>query len=43
MSLNSALQVFAENYHPDTVVANCAVNVFNDSVMAHFKKIVQRR
>ena len=39
----SELQAFVEKYHPDTAVANHAVNIFNDNVMSHFRKIVQKR
>ena len=37
------VQLFVEKYHPDTVVANRAVNIFNDNAMSHFRKILQRR
>ena len=37
------LQAFVEKYHPDTAVSNRAVIIFNDTVMAHFRKIVQKR
>ena len=37
------LQAFVEKYHPDTAVANRAINIFNDNVMSHFRKIVQKR
>ena len=37
------VQLFAEKYQLDTVVANRAVNIFNDRDMAHFRNIVQRR
>ena len=37
------LQAFVEKYYPNTVVANRAVNIFNDNVMSHFRKIVQKR
>ena len=37
------LQAFVEKYHPDTAVANHSVNIFNDNVMSHFRKIVQKR
>ena len=37
------MPAFVEKYHPDTVVANRAVNLFNDNVMFHFRKILQRR
>ena len=31
-----------EKFHPDTVVANRAVNIFNHNVMSCFRKILQR-
>ncbi|PVD28300.1 hypothetical protein C0Q70_10887 [Pomacea canaliculata] len=34
---------FVEQHHPDKVVANRAVNIFNDNVMSTFRKILQRR
>ena len=37
------VQAFAEKYHPDTVAANRAINLFDDNVMSHFRKILQRR
>ena len=37
------LQNFEEKYHPDTVITNRTVNMFNDNVMAHFRKILKRR
>ncbi|KAF2358657.1 hypothetical protein FHG87_010586 [Trinorchestia longiramus] len=37
------LQAFVEKYHPDTTVSNRAVIIFNDTVMVHFRKIVQKR
>ena len=37
------LQNFAEKYHPDTVVTNRTVNIFNDNMMAHFIKTLQHR
>ena len=37
------LQAFVGKYHPDTVVANKAVNLFNDNVMSQFRKILKRR
>ena len=33
------LQNFAEKYHPDTVITNRTVNILNDNVVAHFRKI----
>lgn len=37
------VQSFVEKYHPDTLVANGAVNLFNDNVVSHFRKVLQRR
>ena len=37
------LRELVEQYHPDTVVSNRAVNIFNDNVMSHFRKVLQRR
>lgn len=37
------VQAFAEKYHPEIAVANRAVHMFNDSVMYHFRRILQRR
>ena len=37
------LQAFMKKYHPDTLVANKSVNLFNDNVMSRFRKILQRR
>ena len=37
------LQKFADCYHPDEVIANRAVNIFNDNVMAHFRKILEHQ
>jgi len=37
------LQNFVEKYHPDTVITNRMVNMFNDNVMAHFRKILKCR
>ena len=34
---------FAEKHHPDKVVANRAVNIFNDNVMSTFRKILITR
>ena len=28
-------------YHPDTMIANRAVRIFNDKAMMHFRKILQ--
>ena len=36
------LQNLAKKYHPDTVITNTTVNIFNDKVMAHFRKISPR-
>ena len=38
-----ALQNFAEQYHPFTVITKRAVNIFNDNVMAHFRKASMHR
>ena len=35
------LQNLAEKYHPDTVITNRTVNIFNDNVMAHFIKTLK--
>ena len=32
-----------EKYHPDIVITNRTVNILNDNVMAHFKKILKHR
>ena len=37
------MQLFVEKYHPDTVLANRAVHIFNDNAMMHFWKILQHR
>ena len=37
------LQSFVEKYHPDIAVTNRAVSIFNDNVMSHFRRIVQKR
>ena len=37
------LQNFVEKYHPDTVITNRMVNMFNDNVMGHFRKILKWR
>ena len=37
------IQQFVGKHHPNTVVANRSVNIFNDNVMSHFRKILQRR
>ena len=31
-------QNIAEKYHPDTVITNRTVNIFNDNVMAYLRK-----
>ena len=35
------LQNIAEEYHPDTMIKNGAMNIFIDNVMAHFRKILK--
>ncbi|XP_067135000.1 tigger transposable element-derived protein 1-like [Centruroides vittatus] len=37
------VQAFVEKSHPDTMVANRAVHLFNENVMSHFRKILQKR
>ena len=37
------LQAFVKIYYPDTAIENRPVNIFNDNVMSHFRKIVQKR
>ena len=37
------VQLFVEKYHPDTMLANMAVQMFNDNAMMLFRKILQRR
>ena len=37
------VQLFVEKYHPDTVLANRPVHIFNDNAMMHFRKILQCR
>ena len=33
------VQLFVEKYHPDTMLANRAVHIFNDNAMMHFRKM----
>ena len=37
------VQLFVERYHPDTMLANRAVYIFNDNAMKHFSKTLQHR
>ena len=37
------VQLFVEKYHPDTLLADRAVHIFNDNAMMHFRKILQHR
>ena len=37
------LQKIAEKYHPDIVITNRTVNIFNDNVMVHVRKILKHR
>ncbi|XP_060794322.1 tigger transposable element-derived protein 1-like [Neoarius graeffei] len=39
----SEVQAFIEKHHPDKTVASRAVDILNDNVMAHFRKITQQR
>ena len=34
------VQLFVEKYHPDTMLANRAVHIFNDNAMMHFRKML---
>ena len=34
---------FTEKYHPDTVITSRTVNMFNDNVMAHLRRILKHR
>ena len=36
-------QNLAEIYHRDTVITNITVNIFNDNVIAHFRKILEHQ
>ena len=35
------VQLLAEKYHPDTMLANMAVHIFNDNAMMHFRGNLQ--
>ena len=37
------MRPFEEKYHPDTMLANKAVHIFNDNAMTHFRDILQRK
>ena len=37
------IQLFEEKYHPDTMLSNRAVHIFNDNAMMHFRNILQCR
>ena len=37
------MQSFAEKYHPDTVITNRTVDIYNDNVLVHFRKILRHR
>ncbi len=39
----SELQEFVEKHHPNNVVANRAINLFNDNAMSHFRKFLPQR
>lgn len=39
----SEVQAFIEKYHPDKTVTSRAVEILNDNVMEHFRKILQQR
>ena len=43
MCIIGEVQLFVEEYHPDTKMANKAVHIFNDNAMMHFRKILQCR
>ena len=43
MCIIGEVQLFVEEYHPDTKLANKAVHIFNDNSMMHFRKILHRR
>lgn len=38
----SELQEFVGKHHPNKVLANRAINLFNDNAMSHFRKILQQ-
>ena len=37
------VQIFVQKYHPDIMIANRAVHIFNDNAMMHLRKILQHR
>jgi hypothetical protein len=37
------VQSFVERYHPNTAVASCSINIFNDNVVRHFRNILKLR
>ena len=37
------LKNFTEKYHPDTVITNRTVNIFNDNVMTNCRKVLKHR
>ncbi|GCC31773.1 hypothetical protein chiPu_0010234 [Chiloscyllium punctatum] len=39
----SEVQAFVERPHPNKTVTNRAVNILNDNVVSHFRKILQQR
>jgi hypothetical protein len=39
----SEVHSFAERYHPDTAVASCSINIFDDNALPHFRNILKRR
>ncbi len=39
----SELQEFVEKHHPNKVVANSAINLFNDNAMSHVRKNLPQR
>ena len=42
-SMWGTLQMCIEKHHPDQTVSNRAVNIMNDNVMSHFRKLLQKR
>ena len=34
------MQLFVKKYHPDTMLANGTVHIFNDNAMMYFSKIL---
>ena len=37
------VQAFVEKSHPDTVVVNRAVHLFNENVLSYFHKVLQKK